>query len=270
MLRALFWILLVTLSATTAWAQTDRVLVQSTTSTQNSGLYDYLLPLFKADTGFHVAVVAVGTGQALRNARNGDADVLLVHARAEEEAFVAEGYGVARHDLMYNDFVLVGPHSDPIGLSPLRELDAVMARIAQGRAKWLSRGDDSGTHKKEQELWAITDLEAAMQPSSWYLEAGTGMGSTLRLAVEIGGYTLTDRATWIAFAGKGNHRIVWEQEPSLWNQYGIIAVNPDRFPHVNAKGAQAFVDWMLSPRGQSLIASYRVENQQLFFPNADR
>ncbi|MBC6443407.1 MAG: substrate-binding domain-containing protein [Rhodobacteraceae bacterium] len=261
---ALVFLLLVT----EASAQPGRVLVQSTTSTQNSGLYNYLLPFFEADTGYRVAVVAVGTGQALRNARAGDADVLLVHARAEEEAFVAEGYGLIRHDLMYNDFVITGPRTDPLGIGALTGLAAVMARIAEGKYKWISRGDNSGTHSKELEIWESVGLRDKARPSDWYLEAGSGMGATLRLAVELGAYTLSDRATWTAFAAKQNHAIIWEADPALLNQYGIIAVNPERFPHVNAAGARAFVDWMLSPHGQDLIAGFRVSGQQLFFPNA--
>lgn len=251
-----------------ATAQEGRVLVQSTTSTQNSGLYDYLLPVFEAETGLQVAVVAVGTGQAINNARNGDADVLLVHAKEAEEAFVAQGFGIERYDLMYNDFVLIGPASDPASLGAAQTLGEALTRMATGAAKFVSRGDDSGTHKKERALWASASLQDVALPSDWYYESGAGMGATLRVAIELGGYTLTDRASWIAFEGKRDHKILLQGDMALFNQYGIIPVNPEKHAHVNAAGAQRFVDWMLSERGQSLIAAFRIDGEQLFFPNA--
>lgn len=251
-------------------AQQGRVLVQSTTSTLNSGLYDHLLPQVERDTGLQVAVVAVGTGQAINNARNGDADVLLVHDRAAEEAFVAEGHGIARHDLMYNDFVIIGPAEDPAGLGAADSLADALRRLATGAARFVSRGDDSGTHRRERALWAAAGLTEAAVPSAWYYEVGAGMGATLRVAVELGGYALTDRATWIAYAGKRTHRVLFEGDEALFNQYGIIAVNPDKHAHVNARGAQAFIDWMLSEKGQAQIAAFRVNGQQVFFPNARR
>jgi tungstate transport system substrate-binding protein len=254
--------------AATASAGDQRILVQSTTSTQNSGFYDYILPIFKAETGYIVDVVAVGTGQAIRNASNGDADVLLVHATPAEMAFVAAGHGVARFDLMYNDFVLIGPESDPLGLTTAADLDQALALIAGGGSVFISRGDDSGTHKKEQSLWQAAGLGPRFD--AWYRESGSGMGATIRMAVETDGYTLTDRATWIAFGGKQQHKILVEGDAAMFNQYGIIAVNPVRHPHVNAKGAQVFIDWMLSDRGQALIADFRVNDQHLFFPNAGR
>nr|WP_069299918.1 substrate-binding domain-containing protein [Neptunicoccus sediminis] len=249
-------------------ADPERVLVQSTTSTENSGLYAYLLPLFEAETGLRVDVVSVGTGQAINNARNGDADVLLVHAKAAEEAFVADGYGVKRFDLMYNDFVLVGPKSDPDGLRAAETLPELLGTIADSGTPFFSRGDDSGTHKKERSLWDGAGVDVETAAGQWYRETGTGMGATLRIAVESEGYTLTDRATWIAFAGKDAHEILYAGDPALFNQYGIIAVNPERHPHVNAQGAQMFLSWMLSEEGQSLIAAYTRDGQQLFFPNA--
>ncbi|GGA22696.1 substrate-binding domain-containing protein [Neptunicoccus cionae] len=248
-------------------ADPARVLVQSTTSTENSGLYAYLLPLFEAETGLRVDVVSVGTGQAINNARNGDADVLLVHAKAAEEAFVADGYGVERFDLMYNDFVLVGPKTDPDGLRVVETLPDLLGKIAVSGTPFFSRGDDSGTHKKERSLWADAGVDVESADGQWYRETGAGMGATLRIAVESEGYTLTDRATWIAFAGKDQHDILFAGDAALFNQYGIIAVNPERHPHVNAQGAQMFLHWMLSEAGQSLIAAYTRDGQQLFFPN---
>lgn len=245
-----------------AVAAGQRILVQSTTSTENSGLYDYLLPLFEAKTGWNVDVIAVGTGQAIRNAEAGDADVLLVHARAAEEAFVAAGFGVERFDLMYNDFVIVGPADDPAGIGGLQVASA-LARLLSGAVPFISRGDDSGTHKKELALWG-----AGAPVGTWYREAGAGMGATLRVAVETNGYTLTDRATWIAYGAKEDHRVLVEGDAALFNQYGVTAVNPARHPHVNAAGAEALIGWLRSEDGQSAIAGYNVNGQQLFFPNA--
>lgn len=256
----------VAICASQVFAAPRPILVQSTTSTQNSGLYDYLLPIFTAETGLEVRVVAVGTGQAIRNAANGDADVLLVHAKGAEEAFLAGGNGVERFDLMYNDFVIIGPLSDPVGLSSVGDLATALNVLAQGDAIFVSRGDDSGTHKKERSLWASIDHDAA--PSDWYRETGAGMGATIRTAVEMQGYTMTDRATWIAFEGKSDARIVFEGDENLFNQYGIIVVNPQKFPHVNIDGANIFLNWMLGERGQSLIAAYSLDGQKLFFPNA--
>nr|WP_323776402.1 substrate-binding domain-containing protein [Amylibacter sp.] len=251
-----------------AVADADRVLVQSTTSTENSGLYSYLLPLFQAETSLRVDVVAVGTGQAIKNARNGDADVLLVHAKPAEEKFVADGMGVKRFDLMYNDFVLIGPKTDPDGVGRAKTLPEVLGLLSQGKAPFFSRGDDSGTHKKERALWQDAGIKLDPSGVGWYRETGAGMGATLRIAVESQGYTLSDRATWIAFAGKDQHEILFAGDANLFNQYGIIAVNPEKHPHVNTAGAQMFINWMLSKHGQDLIAAYRREGQQLFFPNA--
>nr|WP_325253822.1 substrate-binding domain-containing protein [Amylibacter sp.] len=251
-----------------ALADADRVLVQSTTSTENSGLYAYLLPLFLAETGLRVDVVAVGTGQAIKNARNGDADVLLVHAKSAEEKFVADGMGVKRFDLMYNDFVLIGPKDDPDGVGKVTTLPEVLEILSNGKAPFFSRGDDSGTHKKERALWQDAGITLDPSGAGWYRETGAGMGATLRIAVESQGYTLTDRATWIAFAGKEQHKILFAGDPNLFNQYGIIAVNPAKHPHVNTAGAQMFINWMLSEHGQDLIAAYTRDGQQLFFPNA--
>lgn len=248
-------------------AEDQRILVQSTTSTQNSGLYDYILPVFEEETGLNVDVVAVGTGQAIRNARNGDADVLLVHAKAAEDEFIAGGFGVERFDLMYNDFVIIGPASDPSQVGQATGLKAALDRIYTGVTPFVSRGDDSGTHKTELRLWGLRGNlpETGM---AWYREVGAGMGATIRTAIEMRAYTLTDRATWIAYGRKQDFEIVFEGDKELFNQYGIIAVNSELFPHVNAVGAQVFIDWMLSAHGQELIAGYLVKGQQLFFPNA--
>ena len=253
--------------ATPGWAE-PFILMQSTTSTQNSGLFEVLLPQFTEKTGIEVRVVAVGTGQAIRNATNGDGDILFVHAKDAEEAFVAEGFGLARHDVMYNDFVLVGPAADPAGIAGMSNVAAALVQLSEMRAIFVSRGDDSGTHKAEMRLWAAAGADPSAASGTWYRETGSGMGATLNIAVGMGAYTMTDRATWIAFGNKGSHRIVVEGDSRLFNQYGIIVVNPDKHPHVKADLAQQFVDWVLSSDGQAAIAAYRVDDQQLFFPNA--
>jgi len=246
-------------------AQADRLLLQSTTSTQNSGLYDHILPLFEAETGIDVQVVAVGTGQAIRNAQNGDADVLIVHAKAAEEAFVAAGYGLKRHELMYNDFVLLGPKDDPAGVYGSKTISEALQRVAGAGARFVSRGDDSGTHQKELSLWAAAGIKTG---GSGYLESGSGMGATVRMATELGAYTLSDRATWIAYRAKDDTTIVYEGDPPLNNQYSVILINPARHDHINAAEAKIFRDWLLSEQGQDAIGAFRVADQQLFFPNA--
>lgn len=263
---------LLAILACTGAARADEgfIVVQSTTSTRNSGLYDAILPRFEAASGIAVRVVAVGTGQAIRNARNCDGDVLLVHAKAAEEAFVAAGYGIARNDLMYNDFVLVGPAEDPARAGAAEGIGAALAAIAAARAPFASRGDDSGTHKKERALWAAAGIDAAAESGTWYRETGSGMGATLNIATGMDAYALTDRATWLTFANKGTHRIVTEGDPELFNQYGVIAVDPGKCPRIRAAPARAFVDWLLSPEGQGAIAGHVVDGQQLFFPNAER
>ena len=258
------------IASTTARAATETIVVQSSTSTQNSGLLDYLFPRFTALSGIEVRVVAVGTGQALNNARNGDGDVLLVHARTAEEAFVTEGFGVERFDLMYNDFVIVGPGGDPAGVNGMQDVVLALAEIARAEARFASRGDDSGTHKKELSLWQIANIEPAPHSGDWYLETGSGMGTTLNVATGIEAYTLTDRATWLTFANKRDFRIHVEGDARLFNQYGLILVNAERHSHVKAKAGQALIDWLLGPPGQAAIAAYRSRGQQLFFPNASR
>lgn len=259
---------LVALGSGPASAVQSGIIVQSTTSTQNSGLLDYLLPKFTAKSGIPVYVVAVGTGQALKNARNGDGDVLLVHAKAAELKFVSEGWGVKRFDVMYNDFVIVGPKADPAQLNGMTDAVAALQKIATAQAKFASRGDDSGTNKKERWLWQQAQLDPAKASGQWYRETGSGMGATLNAAVGMGAYTLTDRATWISFKNKSNFQVLAQHDPKLFNQYGVILVNPAKYPKVKAKQGQAFIDWLLSPQGQQLIASYKVAGKQLFFPNA--
>jgi tungstate transport system substrate-binding protein len=246
----------------------EAILVQSTTSTANSGLYEHLLPLFEADSGIAVNVVAVGTGQAIRNAANCDGDVLLVHDRAAEEAFVDEGRGLARHDLMYNDFVIVGPAEDPAGVAGMQDVSAALAQIAGAGALFASRGDDSGTHRKEVSLWQAAGVDPTGASGEWYRETGSGMGATLNAGVGMGAYVMTDRATWISFGNRQAHSILVEGDPALFNQYGVIPVSPDACPSVRAEAAQAFADWLLGPAGQAAIAEYKVAGQQLFFPNA--
>lgn len=265
--KILMTLALVAMSVGQANATNDHILVQSTTSTQNSGLYDYLLPLFTQETGVDVRVVAVGTGQAIRNAMNGDADVLLVHAKTSEERFVADGFGVERFDLMYNDFVIIGPKNDPVGLNSAGDLATALTILSSGDAIFVSRGDDSGTHKKERALWE--SIGHIAEPSNWYRETGSGMGATIRAAIEMQGYTITDRATWIAYEGKNDAMILFEGDTDMFNQYGIIAVNPSLHPHVNTDGATLFINWMLGEHGQALIGAYTRDNQQLFFPNAN-
>ena len=246
----------------------DYILVQSSTSTENSGLFERILPRFTAATGIDVRVVAVGTGQAIRNARNGDGDVLLVHAREAEENFVAKGHGVARFNVMYNDFVIVGPPSDPAGIAGSRDVVESFAKIAAAEAVFASRGDDSGTHQAEMRFWEELGVDVEAASGDWYHETGTGMGATLNTGIGIGAYIMTDRGTWIAFGNKVTHAILVEGDPRLFNQYGIILVNPERHPHVRAAAGQKFVDWILSAEGQEAIANYRISGQQLFFPNA--
>jgi tungstate transport system substrate-binding protein len=249
-------------------ADDDFIIVQSTTSTQNSGLFDHILPKFTEKTGIAVRVVAVGTGQALKNARNGDGDVVLVHSKPDEEQFVAEGWGVKRQDVMYNDFVIVGPASDPAGISGMKNADQAFKKIAEAKAPFASRGDNSGTHKAELRLWKTTDVDPVHASGDWYLETGSGMGATLNTAVGKHAYTLTDRGTWLSFANKDDFKVLVEGDPELFNQYGVILVNPEKHPRVKAEKGQAFIDWLTSGAGQKAIASYKIDGQQLFFPNA--
>ena len=244
------------------------ITVASTTSTQNSGLFDWLLPKFTAQSGIGVQVVAVGTGQAIRVATNGDADVLLVHHEASERKFVADGLGLARHPVMHNDFVLVGPGADPAGIRGMTDVASALRSIGSGEHVFLSRGDDSGTHKKELELWQSSGFDPRPASGGWYRESGSGMGATLNTASAMDGYVLTDRASWVSFGNKGDLEILVEGDRRLHNPYAAIVVNPERHPHVHAGEAQAFVDWLTAEAGQEAIAAYRVAGQQLFFPDA--
>jgi tungstate transport system substrate-binding protein len=246
----------------------NAIVLQSTTSTANSGLYEAILPGFSEKSGIRVDVVAVGTGQAIKNAMNGDGDVLLVHAKPAEEEFVVDGYGVERFDVMYNDFVIVGPQADPAGIRNMRSARAALRRIAEVRAAFASRGDNSGTHKKEMALWRSTGFDPTEESGTWYRETGSGMGATLNSAVGMGAYAMTDRGTWISFKNKGDHKILVQGDQDLFNQYGIILVNPERHPNVKDVEGQAFIDWILSEEGQQAIADYKLGGQQLFFPNA--
>lgn len=246
-------------------AAQDFITLASTTSTANSGLFDHILPLFQQATGIEVRVVAQGTGQALETGQRGDADVVFVHARAQEEAFVAQGYGVARVDVMYNDFVIVGPGDDPAGVRGTDDAAAAMAAIATALAPFASRGDDSGTHVAEKALWAAAGIEPA---GAWYLSTGSGMGATLNIAAQVPAYALTDRGTWLSFLNRGPLEIVFEGDPALFNPYGIILVNPLRHPHVKAQQGQAFIDWIVSAEGRAAIASFTSGGEQLFFPSA--
>ncbi|EAV42405.1 sulfate/tungstate uptake family ABC transporter, periplasmic substrate-binding protein [Stappia aggregata IAM 12614] len=253
-----------------SFAEDKFIVVQSTTSTQNSGLFDYLLPIFKEKTGIEVRVVAVGTGQAIKNAANGDGDVLFVHSKPSEEKFVADGLGVSRSDVMYNDFVIVGPADDPAGVAGSKDVVASLKKIADAKAPFASRGDDSGTHKAELRLWKTAGIDPDEGSGDWYRETGSGMGATLNTGTGMGAYVMTDRATWISFGNKGDYKVAVEGDPILFNQYGVILVNPEVHAHVKAELGQEFIDWVLSKEGQQAIADYKVDGQQLFFPNADK
>ncbi len=249
-------------------AAEDFILVQSTTSTQNSGLFDHILPQFTEKTGTEVRVVAVGTGQAIKNAMNCDGDVLLVHSRAREDAFVAEGFAPRRYDVMYNDFVVIGPEADPAGVAGMTDAAAALAKIAGAEAPFASRGDDSGTHGKEKSLWKAAGVDQAAASGSWYRETGSGMGATINAAVGMGAYTLADRATWSSYGAKGDYEIVVEGDPALFNPYGAMLVSADKCPSVKTALGQAFIDWLVGSEGQAAIASFRIGGEQQFFPSA--
>lgn len=261
-----FTLLLLALTLTLPTMAAESIVrLATTTSTDNSGLLAVLLPPFEQQSGYRVHVIAVGTGKALRLAREGDVDLVLVHARAAEDKLVADGFGVDRRDVMHNDFVIVGPPADPAGLKGMDNAAAALAKIAASGQVFVSRGDDSGTHKKERTLWQTSGT----QPEGpWYREAGQGMGKVLQIAAELDAYTLTDRGTWLAMKSKSPLQILVEGDPGLFNPYGVIAVNPERFPDLNYQGAEALMDWMTSPEGQKIIGDFRIEGEPLFIPDA--
>lgn len=254
--------------ASPAAAQDKSILVASTTSTQDSGLFSYILPIFKAKTGIDVKVVAQGTGQALDTGRRGDADVVFVHAKPQEEKFVADGFGVKRFPVMYNDFVLIGPKSDPAGVRGSKDIAAALRAIKDKAAPFISRGDRSGTHAAEINLWKIAGIDIDKDKGQWYRSIGQGMGAALNTASASNAYVLADRGTWLSFKNRGDLDIAVEGDNKLFNQYGVILVNPARHPHVKQAEGQAFIDWLVSPEGQKAIAGYKINGNQLFFPNA--
>jgi tungstate transport system substrate-binding protein len=256
-----------------AFAQDKSIVVASTTSTQDSGLFGHILPIFKAKTGIDVKVVALGTGQALDTARRGDADVVFVHAKPAEEKFLAEGFGVKRYPVMYNDFILVGPKSDPAGIKGSKDIVSALKTIKDKGVSFISRGDNSGTHQAELNLWKIASVDIAAekhggQMGSWYKEIGQGMGAALNMAAASNSYVISDRGTWLSFKNRGDLVIVVEGDKRLFNQYGVMLVNPQKHPNVKTEFGQQFVDWLISPGGQKAIADYKINGEQLFYPNA--
>lgn len=257
------------LITTGAHAADDKfITVASTTSTANSGLFDVILPVFTKKTGIEVRVVAVGTGKAIRLARSGDADVLFVHHKPSEEKFVADGMGVKRYDVMYNDFVMVGPASDPAAIKGSETAEAALKKIAATKAAFAARGDDSGTNKKELGLWSAAGIDPKAASGTWYRETGSGMGATLNVASGMNAYALTDRATWLKFKNKGDLSILLEGDPKLFNQYGIILVNAEKHPHIKTALGQQFIDWVIGAEGQAEINKYQILGNQAFFANA--
>jgi tungstate transport system substrate-binding protein len=251
-----------------ASAQDRAITVASTTSTEQSGLFGYLLPRFTEATGIGVKVVAVGTGQALDIGRRGDADVVFVHDHVAEDKFMSEGQGVKRYDVMYNDFIIVGPKTDPAHISGDKDVADALRKIATAKAPFISRGDRSGTHEAELRLWKIAGVDVAAAKGDWYREIGQGMGPALNMASSSSAYLLSDRGTWLSFKNKGDLAVLTEGDKRLFNQYGVMLVNPEKHPTVKAKDGQAFVDWLISSKGQETIAGYKVGGEQLFFPNA--
>ncbi len=257
------------LSTPPASAQEKSIVVSSTTSTQDSGLFGHILPLFKAKTGIDVKVVSQGTGQALDTGRRGDADVVFVHAKAQEDKFVADGAGVKRFPVMYNDFVLIGPKSDPAGIKGSKDIVAALKAIKTKGAPFISRGDKSGTHSAELALWKVAGIDiAGADKGPWYKEIGQGMGAALNTASASNAYVLADRGTWISFKNRGDLGIAVEGDKQMFNQYGVILVNPAKHPNVKKELGQQFIDWLVSPEGQKAIAAYKIDGEQLFYPNA--
>jgi len=255
--------------ASSAIAQEKSIVVSSTTSTEQSGLFEFMLPIFKMKTGINVKVVAVGTGQALDIGRRGDADVVFVHDKPAEEKFVEEGFATKRNEVMYNDFVLIGPKSDPAKIGGGKDIQVALQKISAAQAPFVSRGDKSGTHAAELRYWKGAGITAS-PTQTWYKETGSGMGPALNTASAMNGYILADRATWLSFKNRGDLSILVQGDPKLFNQYGVMLVNPAKFPHVKKAEGQAFIDWLLSKNGQDVIASYQIGGEQLFFPNAKK
>jgi len=253
--------------ATPVLAQDKSIVVASTTSTLDSGLFNHILPIFKARSGIDVRVIAQGTGQALDTGRRGDADVVFVHAKAQEERFLSDGFGLKRYAVMYNDFILIGPRSDPARVKH-KDIETALKTIKAKAAPFVSRGDKSGTHSAELALWKAAGLDITTEKGSWYREIGQGMGAALNTASSMNGYTLADRGTWLSFRNRGELDIVVQGDKRLFNQYGVMLVNPDKHPHVKAALGQQFIDWLVSAEGQRAIADYKIDGQQLFFPNA--
>ena len=250
------------------WGQDQFITVASTTSTEQSGLFGYLLPIYEGETGVQVRIVALGTGQALDVGRRGDADVVFVHARTAEERFVAEGQGVKRYPVMYNDFVLIGPKSDPAGIAGGKDITVALKKIEAAQAPFVSRGDRSGTHIAELALWKDSGIDIDKAKGPWYRDTGQGMGPALNTAASMNAYLLADRGTWLAFKNRGDLAILVEGDKRLFNQYGVMLVNPEKHPNVKKALGQQFIDWLVSPAGQTAIAGYKVNGEQLFYPNA--
>jgi tungstate transport system substrate-binding protein len=265
---AAFWLLLAGAGLNAADAN-PYITVASTTSTEASGLFGYLLPAFAEASGIDVHVVAVGTGQALKLGERGDCDVVFVHDRPSELGFVEEGFGVDRHEVMYNDFILVGPAADPAHVGSDKDIVAALRAIAAAKAAFVSRGDDSGTNKAERRFWKEAGIDPEAAGQGWYKDTGSGMGETLNTAAALDGYTLSDRGTWLNFKNRQNLKIVVEGDRRLFNQYGVMLVNPARYPHVKRELGLAFIHWLISPAGQRTIAGYKINGEQLFFPDAD-
>ena len=265
---SMFILLFASLALPGAFGQEKHITVASTTSTEQSGLFKHLLPIFQKKSGIDVRVVALGTGQSLDMGRRGDADVVFVHAKPLEEKFVAEGHGVKRQEVMYNDYIIVGPKSDRAKVTGMKDAVAALKKIAQAKVPFASRGDKSGTHFAELELWKAAALDPATEKPSWYRETGSGMGPTLNTASGMNAYALADRGTWLSFKNRGELGIAVEGDKRLFNQYGVVLVNPAKHPHVKKDIAQQFIDWLVSDEGQKAIADYKINGQQLFFPNA--
>jgi tungstate transport system substrate-binding protein len=268
-MRRILTILLLLITASMAHADENFfITLSSTTSTDNSGLLEYLIPKFKNKTGINVRVIAVGTGRALQLGERGDADIVLVHHKTSEETFIEKGFGINRRDVMYNDYVIVGPKNDPAKIKNLKHAADAFKLISQKKVPFVSRGDDSGTHKKEIELWSLAEVDAEKNSGDWYREAGAGMGATLNIANGMNAYTMTDRGTWLSFKNRDDLTLLFENDPPLFNQYGVILVNPVRHGHIKYQQAKRFSDWLISSEGQQAIAEFTLEDQQLFFPNA--